>query len=63
MITREDLADKDAADTLAPFRNEFALPEGVVYLDGNSLGALPKAVAAQLQSVVAKEWGSDLIRS
>ncbi len=63
MITREDLADKDAADPLAPFRNEFALPEGVVYLDGNSLGALPKAVAAQLQSVVTKEWGSDLIRS
>ena len=63
MITREDLADKDATDTLAPFRNEFALPDGVIYLDGNSLGALPKSVAARLQSVVVKEWGSDLIRS
>jgi len=63
VITREELADKDSVDTLAPFRNEFALPEGVIYLDGNSLGALPKSVAARLQSVVAKEWGGDLIRS
>ncbi len=63
MITRDDLAAQDAADPLAPFRNEFALPDGVVYLDGNSLGALPKTVAARLQSVVAKEWGGDLIRS
>ena len=41
----------------------FALPDGVVYLDGNSLGALPRSVAPRLQQVVAEEWGAGLISS
>ena len=41
----------------------FDLPDGVVYLDGNSLGALPRSVAARLQQVVAEEWGTGLISS
>ena len=53
----------DAADPLAPYRERFDLPEGVIYLDGNSLGALPKATPARLEQVVRSEWGSDLIRS
>jgi kynureninase len=53
----------DAADPLAPVRNEFVLPDGVVYLDGNSLGALPASVPGRLASVVAQEWGSDLVRA
>ncbi|HEX6364414.1 MAG TPA: kynureninase [Albitalea sp.] len=53
----------DAEDPLAPLRAQFELPEGVIYLDGNSLGALPKAAAARLQQVVREEWGRDLIRS
>jgi kynureninase len=53
----------DAADALAPLRDEFELPEGVVYLDGNSLGALPKAARERARRVVEQEWGQDLIRS
>ncbi len=53
----------DAADSLRSFRDRFDLPEGVVYLDGNSLGALPKATKARLADVVQSEWGEDLIRS
>ena len=48
---------------LAPLRDLFELPEGVVYLDGNSLGPLPKAAAARLSRVVVHEWGEGLIRS
>jgi kynureninase len=53
----------DADDPLAPLRRQFDLPEGVIYLDGNSLGVLPRATAARVQQVVAEEWGRDLIRS
>ncbi|GHH39167.1 kynureninase [Streptomyces candidus] len=53
----------DAADELAKSRELFALPDGVVYLDGNSLGALPRAVPGRLQDVAAREWGELLIRS
>ncbi len=53
----------DAADPLAPMRARFALPEGLTYLDGNSLGALPRATAPRLKDVVEREWGRDLIGS
>jgi kynureninase len=53
----------DAADPLRPLRERFHLPEGLVYLDGNSLGPLPKAAAARLDTVVGEEWGEQLIRS
>ncbi|BDZ54308.1 kynureninase [Agromyces marinus] len=62
-IDRATCESLDAADPLAPFRDRFALPEGVVYLDGNSLGALPKHTRAHLDRVVAEEWGVGLIRS
>jgi kynureninase len=55
--------DFDAADSLAGFRDRFILPEGVIYLDGNSLGALPKATPAAMARVVEQEWGDGLIRS
>ena len=53
----------DAADPLAAFRDRFDVPEGVIYLDGNSLGCLPKDTPARLEQVVRGEWGRDLIRS
>ncbi|NLR74433.1 kynureninase [Leeia aquatica] len=60
---REDCLRLDASDPLAPLREQFALPEGVIYLDGNSLGARPKASLARAQQVVSQEWGEQLIRS
>ncbi|MBX7458937.1 kynureninase [Qipengyuania sp. 1NDH17] len=53
----------DAGDPLAEYRERFLVPEGVIYLDGNSLGCLPKATPARLEEVVREEWGRDLIRS
>lgn len=53
----------DAADPLAGYRERFDLPEGVIYLDGNSLGALPKAAAARIDEVVRREWGEGLVTS
>ncbi|MFC5512859.1 kynureninase [Massilia jejuensis] len=62
-ITRADCVLRDADDPLAPLRERFDLPAGVIYLDGNSLGARPRAALARAQEVVAREWGQDLIRS
>lgn len=53
----------DAEDPLAPIRGSFALPDGVIYLDGNSLGALPRSVPGRLARTVTHEWGEHLIRS
>ncbi|WP_340588950.1 kynureninase [Erythrobacter alti] len=53
----------DAADPLAKWRGEFLLDEGLAYLDGNSLGALPKVVPARVEEVVREEWGAQLIAS
>lgn len=63
VLTRADLAALDACDPLASMRERFVVPKGLVYLDGNSLGALPKATAARVQAVVTQEWGEGLIRS
>jgi len=63
MTTRRDCLALDATDPLAPLRAHFDLPADVIYLDGNSLGVLPKATAARVQQVVRQEWGTDLIRS
>lgn len=54
---------RDAADPLAPLRARFEIPEDVIYLDGNSLGVLPKGVAERVAESVASEWGTGLIRS
>ena len=62
-LQRQDCLSLDAADSLAPLREQFTLPDGVLYLDGNSLGALPRATAARVQTVLTEEWGEGLIRS
>jgi kynureninase len=53
----------DAADPLRACRERFVLPDGLIYLDGNSLGALPRATVARQRAAVEEEWGSELIRS
>ena len=62
-MTRDEALALDAQDPLAPLREQFVLPPGVIYLDGNSLGVLPRSTAARVQQVVTQEWGVDLIRS
>ena len=63
MATRAALQDLDQDDPLAPFRDRFSLPAGVIYLDGNSLGPLPRATPGRIADVVTREWGGGLIRS
>ena len=62
-MTRDEALALDAADPLAALRHQFDLPPGVIYLDGNSLGVLPRATAARVQQVLRQEWGEGLIRS
>ena len=62
MITSETLSNLDREDALAPFRDQFDLPEGVIYLDGNALGPLPRRTLARLIDVAREEWGQSLIR-
>ncbi|TAJ60123.1 kynureninase [Brevundimonas sp.] len=63
MTSRQTCIDRDAADPLGRARARFSLPEGVIYLDGNSLGALPVAAAAAVRQAVERQWGQDLIAS
>ncbi|MEK9821818.1 MAG: kynureninase [Gammaproteobacteria bacterium] len=56
-------ATLDATDPLAAYRDAFDLPPGLIYLDGNSLGALPKAARDAVSQTVEMEWGHDLIKS
>jgi kynureninase len=63
VLTRADCVELDRTDVLASLRDEFVLPEGVVYLDGNSLGALPRRTAERVREVVDREWGDGLVRS
>ena len=63
MHTREACVAADRLDPLASIKNQFDLPPGVIYLDGNSLGVLPRTAAARAADVIGKEWGAGLIRS
>jgi kynureninase len=62
-VTRGELEALDRADPLRDFRARFELPEGLIYLDGNSLGALPARTRERLRSAVEDEWAKGLIRS
>ena len=62
-LVREDLAERDRTDPLGPFRDRFRLPEGVVYLDGNSLGPPAAGMQARIETLLEGEWGRDLIAS
>jgi kynureninase len=62
-INLQDCRALDAQDPLRELRHQFVLPEGVIYLDGNSLGVLPKTTSARVSEAVTSEWGQGLIRS
>jgi kynureninase len=62
-IDRTHCEALDAHDPLASIRERFVIPEGLTYLDGNSLGCLPRAVSGRLAQAVEQEWGQGLIRS
>ena len=62
-LTRTGATALDAVSPLREHRARFDLPDGVVYLDGNSLGPLPRGVAARMDRVVRREWGEGLIGS
>ena len=62
-MTLQTCREMDAADPLARSRDGFVLPEGIVYLDGNSLGALPRQAEERVRTVITRQWGQDLIKS
>jgi kynureninase len=61
-MTRDDCLQSDRRDPLAGQREQFVLPENVLYFDGNSLGALPRTTVGAVQRVIQDEWGAQLIR-
>jgi kynureninase len=61
-LTRATLEALDREDPLAGMRNEYEIPKGILYLDGNSLGALPKTTAARVAATIGEQWGKDLIK-
>ena len=63
MTSRDECVARDCVDPLCDFRDRFMIPEGLVYLDGNSLGPMPRAAASVLNRTIEQEWGHDLIRS
>jgi kynureninase len=63
MTTLQDCRALDVQDPLRQLRDLFALPDGVIYLDGNSLGALPRATAGRVAQAITHQWGEGLIRS
>ncbi len=62
-LTRSYFVKLDEQDQLAHFRNRFQLADDLIYLNGNSLGPLPKAVPRRIEQLINQEWGQDLIRS
>ena len=63
MTTEQDCRALDAQDPLRELRHQFSLPDGVIYLDGNSLGVLPNTAASRVATAITEEWGQGLIRS
>jgi kynureninase len=62
-VTDDEAQAPDASDPLAFARERFRIPDGIIYLDGNSLGALPAATSATLATTAERQWGEDLIAS
>ncbi|MEH6551622.1 MAG: kynureninase [Pseudomonadales bacterium] len=62
-ISRQACEQLDRDDSLAQLRDEFSIPEGMIYLDGNSLGAKPRKALAKATEIIEKQWGEGLIKS
>jgi kynureninase len=60
---QEKAQELDRKDPLRTFRDEFLLPDGTIYLDGNSLGALSRSSSKAVESALNQQWGQDLIVS
>lgn len=63
LISREACVAHDSVDSLRGFRDRFVLPDGLIYLDGNSLGPMPRDAAGVLRHTIEQQWSRDLIRS
>src|ERR1700704_6732768 len=63
LASRDACVARDLIDPLRAFRDCFLIPDGLIYLDGNSLGPMPRAAADVLNRTIEQEWGHDLIRS
>ena len=61
-VDRDSLRQQDAADVLADFRHRFLLPDGLIYMNGNSLGPLTQDASDRMAAAVGEEWGTQLIR-
>jgi kynureninase len=61
MTTLHDCCTLDTQDPLRDLRHQFSLPEGIIYLDGNSLGVLPNTTAGCVAKAITEEWGQGLM--
>ena len=59
----QDILELDRKDPFAEKRREFSLPENIIYLDGNSLGAMPVAAHERSRLLMQQQWGEDLVSS
>jgi kynureninase len=63
LVSREACVARDASDSIGALRDRFVIPDGVIYLDGNSLGPMPRAAINTFNRTIEQEWGQDLIKS
>jgi kynureninase len=63
LVSREACLARDASDPIGALRDRFIIPDGVIYLDGNSLGPMPRAAVSIFSRTIEQEWGQDLIKS
>ena len=62
-LSAEDILQMDYDDPLKEYKDKFQLPNGIIYMDGNSLGAMPKITQDVINNTVRNEWGDGLITS
>ncbi len=63
LTSREACVARDAVDPVHGLRDRFVLPDGLIYLDGNSLGPMPRHAAGMLRDTIERQWSQDLVGS